>query len=112
MNKKESGRPLIAKKGVISTKMFNTELSGAFFTFLDASTHLYKRVCPSVRPSNDPSIGPSDRNAFVSNTQKRVISTSKVKGTSRGGKRRKEGEGGGRWVTRQGSSDEGGRGRG
>ena len=27
-------------------------------TFLDASTHLYKRVCPSVGPSVWPSVGP------------------------------------------------------
>ena len=34
-----------------------------FFTFmehfLDASTHLYKRVCPSVGPPVGPSVGPS-----------------------------------------------------
>ena len=29
--------------------------------FLDASSHLYKRVCPSVCPSVGPSIGPSVR---------------------------------------------------
>ena len=28
-----------------------------FFVFLDASTHLYKRVCPSVRPLVGPSVG-------------------------------------------------------
>ena len=38
--------------------------------FLDASTHLYRRVCPSVR------------NAVVSNTRKRVILTSEVEGMS------------------------------
>ena len=29
------------------------------FQFLDASSHLYKRVCPSVGPSVRPSVGPS-----------------------------------------------------
>ena len=29
--------------------------------FLDASSHLYKRVCPSVGPSVRPSVGPSVR---------------------------------------------------
>ena len=29
--------------------------------FLDASTHLYMRVCPSVRPSVRPSVGRSIR---------------------------------------------------
>ena len=38
---------------------------------LDASTHLYKRVCPSVRPS----VLPSLRIAFFSNARKRVFST-------------------------------------
>ena len=32
--------------------------------FLDASTHLYKRVCPSVGPSVRGSVGPWVRNAF------------------------------------------------
>ena len=53
--------------------------------FLDASTHLYKRVFPSVRPSV--------RNAFVSNTRNRVISASEVEGRSSGGRRREEGRG-------------------
>ena len=39
------------------------------FIFLDASSHLYKRVCPSVGPSVGPSVrpsvGPSVRDAFV-----------------------------------------------
>ena len=62
--------------------------------FLDASTHLYKRVCPSVRWSIRPSVGPSVRNAFVSNTRKRVILATEVEGMSRGERRRKEGWGG------------------
>ncbi len=36
-----------------------------FFTFLDASFHLYKRVCPSVRRSVRPSVRRSVRNSFV-----------------------------------------------
>ena len=36
--------------------------------FLDASTHLYKRVGPSVGPSVHRSVGPSVRNAFVLNS--------------------------------------------
>ncbi len=35
------------------------------FNFLDASSHLYKRVCPSVRRSVRPCVGLSARNAFV-----------------------------------------------
>ena len=34
------------------------------FSFLDASSHLYKRVCLSVRPSVRPSAHPSIRYAF------------------------------------------------
>ena len=32
---------------------------GSFDGFLDASSHLYKRVCPSVRPSVGRSVRPS-----------------------------------------------------
>ena len=32
-----------------------------FHPFLDASSHLYMRVCPSVGPSVRPSVGPSVR---------------------------------------------------
>ena len=35
--------------------------------FLDASSHLYKRVCPSVGPSVDLSVRPSVCHAFVKN---------------------------------------------
>ena len=49
----------------ISTKTV-PDISGfsprnAYYTFLDASTYLYKRVCPSVRPSVRLSVGPSVR---------------------------------------------------
>ena len=54
--------------------------------FLDASTHLYKRVCPSVCPSVGPSVRWSDRNAFFfSKMRKRVFSTSVGEGKARGG---------------------------
>ena len=33
-------------------------------SFLDASSHLYKRVCPSVRRSVGPSVGPSVTSYF------------------------------------------------
>ena len=35
------------------------------FSFLDASSHLYKRVCPSVGRSVRRSVRPSVRDAFV-----------------------------------------------
>ena len=34
--------------------------------FLDAFSHLYKRVCPSVGPSVRPSVGPSVRRSHTS----------------------------------------------
>ena len=37
------------------------------FLFLDASSHLYNRVCPSVRPSVGRSVGPSVGDAIVEN---------------------------------------------
>ena len=58
----------------LDTAPRSTLSSFAFLFFLDASAHLYKKVCPSVRLSV--------RNAFVSNTRKRVISASEVEGTS------------------------------
>ena len=45
--------------------------------FLDASSHLYKRVCPSVRwsvrPSVRPLVRPLVRNAFVKIAENGVI---------------------------------------
>ena len=43
------------------------DLCGLRFIFLDASSHLYKSVCPSVGPSVRPSVRPSACNAFVKN---------------------------------------------
>ena len=67
--------------------------------FLDASKHLYKT---SVRPSI--------RNAFFFRIRESAwFRLLRSRGTSRGGKRRKEGEGG-RWVRRgRGRGEEGGR---
>ena len=44
--------------------------------FLDGSTHLYMRECPTdtVRPSVGPSVGPSDGNLLFSNAWNRKIS--------------------------------------
>ena len=58
-----------------------------------------------------PSIGPSVRNAFVSNTRKRVISASEMEGMSRGGRGRKKG-GGGWWGGDGGSGEVGDEGEG
>ena len=44
----------------------DVRFSKIFDEFLDASTHLYKRVCPCVGPSVRQFVGPSVRNAFVS----------------------------------------------
>ena len=41
-----------------------------FVMFLDASSHLYKRVCPSVGRSVGPSVRPSVGNAFFLRLQK------------------------------------------
>ena len=40
-------------------------LSVSWALLLDASSHLYKRVCPSVRRSVGQSVRPSVRDAFV-----------------------------------------------
>ena len=47
-----------AKKVVLVLFFFLFVFLTAFF-FLDAPSHLYKRVCPSVGPSVRPSDGPS-----------------------------------------------------
>ena len=43
---------------------FRRLLSFSPFLFIDAFSHLYKRVCPSIRPSVCPSIGPSHTSWF------------------------------------------------
>ena len=45
---------------------YRVSLKIQLFYFLDASTHLYKRVCPSVSPSVHLSVRPSVCNAFFS----------------------------------------------
>ena len=53
------------------------EIKSVLVRFLDASTHLYKMVCPSVGPSVRPSVRPSVTRSFP-NARKRVISTSVI----------------------------------
>ena len=38
--------------------IYNGVLNSVFASFLDASSHLYKRVCPSVRPAVRPTVRP------------------------------------------------------
>ena len=45
--------------GIDLCSFFFSEPSISILHFLDASTHLYMRVCPSVGPSVGPSMGPS-----------------------------------------------------
>ena len=51
--------------------------------FLDASTHLYKRLCPSVGPSVRPSVGPSVGHAFLKYRGNGDLWTIKHQGTHR-----------------------------
>ena len=64
-------------------KFYSASMFPLHLRFLDASMHLYERVCLSVCLS----VGLSVRNAFVSNTRKRVISAFEVEGMSRGERR-------------------------
>ena len=41
--------------------------------FLDASSHLYKWLCPSVGPSVGPFVGPFVTNAFIKSVKWRVL---------------------------------------
>ena len=68
-------------------------------TFFDASSHLYKRVCPSVRLSV--------RNAFVSNPQKRLFLTAEMDATRLVVMRGDEGEAVARMGDEGGGGDEG-----
>ena len=49
--------------------------------FLDASTHLFMRVCPSVRPSVHPSVRPSVRHVLTKSvkTCRMQVNSSKLK---------------------------------
>ena len=49
----------LLRAALVSTLMHRPPRSNAFASFLDASSHLYMRVCPSVGPS----VGLSVRNA-------------------------------------------------
>ena len=51
--------------------------------FLDASTHLYKRLCPSVGPSVRPLVRPWVRNPFLINRGNENFKTIKHQGTHR-----------------------------
>ena len=51
--------------------------------FLDASTHLYKRLCPSVGPWVRRSVGPSVRQAFLKYRGNRVLRTTKQVNSSK-----------------------------
>ena len=58
--------------------------------------HLYKRPCPSVRPSVGRSVGPLVRNAFVKIAEKRILND--LDSAGRGKKRDEEKRGSrGRW---------------
>ena len=43
--------------------------------FLDAPPHLYKRVCPSVRPSVRPSFGPSVRRSVTPSLRRLLVAS-------------------------------------
>ena len=76
-----------AREQIFSLLSRRAEETRTAFTFLGATKHLYKRVCPSVgqsvrpsvRPSVGPSIGPSVRrsvgNPFFSNSRNRLFPT-------------------------------------
>ena len=49
------------------------------FPFLDASSHLYNRVCPSVRPTVRISVRRSVRHAFVNNYETTFLCQSNEK---------------------------------
>ena len=49
---------------------FALVLGFCFSFFLDAPSHLYKRVCPSVGPSVRPSVGPSVPRYFQTRTRR------------------------------------------
>ena len=81
-----------------------------YLPFLDASSHLYKRVCPSVHQSIGLSIGPSVRrsvrwsvrNPFFSNPRKRLFLAAEMDGIELVVPRGEEGgwdggDEGGRW---------------
>ena len=74
------------------------------FTFLDASSHLYKRVRPSARASVRLSVRPSVRNALFSNPRKRLFSAAEMDGIELVVTRGEEGR---TVVTRGSGGDEG-----
>ena len=61
-----------AREQIFSLLSRRAEETRTAFTFLGATKHLYKRVCPSVGQSVCPSVRPSVRNAFSSTAEKGV----------------------------------------
>merc|ERR1712212_1449204 len=53
-----------------------------FASFLETSTHLYKRLCPSVGPSVVPWVGPSVRGSVRNPLTKNAILARKLKESS------------------------------
>ena len=57
----------LTRKSTLDRRQIGVGSDVIFFSpyFLDASTHLYMRVCPSVRPSVRPSVHPSFRRSVT-----------------------------------------------
>ena len=51
--------PFLLFIDIFSVNKFSVNKFPSAYQFLDAFSHLYKRVCLSVRPSVVPSVGPS-----------------------------------------------------
>ena len=64
-NDEEARRTQIVGNLVTNDRVANLEHPLCIFVFLDAFSHLYKRVCLSVRPLVPPSVGPSVRHTRV-----------------------------------------------
>ena len=59
-----------------------SSIDAIYFSFLDASSHLYMRSCPSVGWLVGPSVGPSVGNPFFSNAENELFSLRKSSGQS------------------------------
>ena len=53
------GKEKLERKNYKEKLFLSLEGFGFFIVYLDASSNLYNRVCPSVRRSVSPSVGPS-----------------------------------------------------
>ena len=58
---------------ILSFSSLRTRTFDFFLLLLDATSHLYKRVCPSVGPSVGPSVRPSVGHAFVKIAENRAF---------------------------------------